>query len=412
MCMVRRWLAGWNRAAITFGYRDFVMAFFRLAAVLWLGMAMGAAQAQALSIQVLDAVVKDSPLADVQVQLQQDKSQVSGRTDAQGRAVLEDAEGAAGELLLRKHGYADLRVKCPCQGLGLAMSPVLQDPRSLRIVLSWSAPGQDLDAYLAYPHKLLYFGTGKGQGARLDVDSTDSGGPETITIDEPVPGDAYVFAVHDFTNGNNPESLHLGRSRAWVHVYKGPSLIRSYRVPENRQGNLWVVFRLSAAGQLQDIDRVLQENRGPEPIMISFDPLLDGTRTIDEVVAKDAGPVDAKTLNRKGEEYYRRGDFGGAGIYYKQAIEMDPGYAQAYSNLALAYRKNNRPDEAILADRQAIALASGPAAATIRASAYYDMGRVFEEAGQFAMALENYRQAREQKANPVYDQAIERLQQR
>lgn len=414
LCMVRRWLVGRGRGPVILIYRDFVMAFFRLAALLWLGMLASSVQAQALSIQVLDALAKGAPLADAQVQVQQGATQLAGSTDAQGRVTLtaQVADSPASELLIRKAGYADLRVKCPCQGLNYALSPLLDNPESLRIVLSWSAPGEDLDAHLSYPHKLLYFATGKGPGARLESDSSDSSRPETITIDQRVPGDAYVFAVHDFTNSTSYEALRLGRSQARVFVYKGAALIRSYRVPQNRKGNLWVVFRLTADGRLQDINRLLLGSEEPESVMSVLDPLLENAKSIDEVVGADFGPVDAKSLNLKGEESYRKGDFGGARIFYSEAIELDPGFAQAYSNLALANRKNSRPDDAIAADRKAIALASGPAASTIRASAYYDMARIYEDAGQLAMALEHYHKAREQKANPVYDKAIERLQNR
>lgn len=390
------------------------MAVLRLVALLWLGMLASAVQAGSLSIEVLDAVVKGAVLADAEVTVQQGTLKSTGRTDTQGRLTLatEAVDGAVSELLIRKLGYADLRTQCPCQGLSYALSPVLQDPDSLRVVLSWSAPGEDLDAYLDYPHKLLYFATGKGPGARLDVESSDSRGPETITLEKPQANDNYLFAVHDFTNGNNPDSLRLGRSQARVYVYRGPTLMRSYQVPQNRRGNLWAVFRLTADGRLQDIDRLLQSNLEPGSVMSDLEPLLDPARTIAEVVPKDTGPVDARSLNQIGEERYRKGDFGGSTIYYREAIEMDPGYAQAYSNLALALRKNSRPDEAILADRQAIALASGPTAPTVRASAYYDMGRVYEDAGLLPLALEHYQKAREQKANAVYDKAVERLQSR
>nr|BFD39032.1 tetratricopeptide repeat protein [Pseudomonas sp. FFPRI_1] len=390
------------------------MAVLRLVALLWLGMLASAVQAGSLSIEVLDAVVKGAVLADAEVTVQQGTLKSTGRTDTQGRLTLatEAVDSAVSELLIRKLGYADLRTQCPCQGLSYALSPVLQDPDSLRVVLSWSAPGEDLDAYLDYPHKLLYFATGKGPGARLDVESSDSHGPETITLEKPQANDNYLFAVHDFTNGNNPDSLRLGRSQARVYVYRGPTLMRSYQVPQNRRGNLWAVFRLTADGRLQDIDRLLQSNLEPGSVMSDLEPLLDPARTIAEVVPKDTGPVDARSLNQIGEERYRKGDFGGSTIYYREAIEMDPGYAQAYSNLALALRKNSRPDEAILADRQAIALASGPTAPTVRASAYYDMGRVYEDAGLLPLALEHYQKAREQKANAVYDKAVERLQSR
>ncbi|WP_430447578.1 MAG: tetratricopeptide repeat protein [Pseudomonas piscis] len=385
------------------------MACMRLLAVLWLGMVMSVVHAQPLSIQVLDAVAKGSPVAEAQVQLQRGTNLVAGATDAQGRVVL-DVPGDAGGLLIRKPGYADLRTQCPCQGLVYALSPVMDKPSSLRVVLTWDAPGEDLDARLIYSRKALSFVASQGPGARLERTSDDHQGAETITIDELLPGEAYLYAVHDFTHGNHPESLHLGRSRAQVFVYRGASLIRSYRVPEQRQGNLWAVFRLNADGQMEDIDRVAQTSSEPNGTYSDLNSLLEQMRTSDQQVPADMGPAEAKALNRKGEEAYRKGDFGGAGIYYREAIEMAPGFAQAYSNLALSQRKNSRPDEAIRADRQAIALASGPAAATIRASAYYDMGRVFEGAGQLAMALENYRKAREQKASPVYDQAIERLQ--
>lgn len=161
------------------------MVVFRLAALLWLGMWMSPVQAQALSIQVLDATAKGVLLADAEVQLSQGSLQASGRTDAQGRVSLDIADAATAQLLIRKTGYADLRAQCPCQGLNFAMSPVLNDPQSLRVVLSWNTPGEDLDAHLSYPHRLLYYATGSGPGARMEVDSTDSSGPETITIEQP-----------------------------------------------------------------------------------------------------------------------------------------------------------------------------------------------------------------------------------
>ena len=64
------------------------------------------------------------------------------------------------------------------------------------------------------------------------------------------------------------------------------------------------------------------------------------------------------------------------------------------------------------ANRKAIALANGATAATVRAGAYYNIARIYEAAGQFADALRHYQLAKEQKANPVYDTAIERVQNR
>ena len=48
----------------------------------------------------------------------------------------------------------------------------------------------------------------------------------------------------------------------------------------------------------------------------------------------------------------------------------------------------------------------------MRAGSYYNIARIYEAAGQFADALRHYQLAKEQKANPVYDTAIERVKNR
>ncbi len=75
----------------------------------------------------------------------------------------------------------------------------------------------------------------------------------------------------------------------------------------------------------------------------------------------------------------------------------------------MAYQKAGRTAEAIWANRKAIALASGATAASVRASSYYNIARIYEAAGQLDDALVQYQLAKLQKANPVYDKAIERL---
>ena len=98
--------------------------------------------------------------------------------------------------------------------------------------------------------------------------------------------------------------------------------------------------------------------------------------------------------------------------FFRQAIELDNGFGKAYGNLGLAYQKAGNTAESIWANRKAIALATGTNAATVRAGAYYNIARIYEAAGQFPDALRHYQLAKEQKANPVYDTAIERVQNR
>lgn len=121
---------------------------------------------------------------------------------------------------------------------------------------------------------------------------------------------------------------------------------------------------------------------------------------------------DAKSLNQKGEAAYHAGDLPQAIDFYRQAIELNNGFGQAYSNLGLAYQKAGNTAESIWANRKAIALASGNSAATVRASSYYNIARIYEAANQFPDALRHYQLAKQQKANPVYDKAIERVQNR
>jgi len=131
-----------------------------------------------------------------------------------------------------------------------------------------------------------------------------------------------------------------------------------------------------------------------------------------QVVAENqsvADPAQAKAKNLAGESAYHAGRLDDAIALFQQATQLDASYGQAYGNLGLAYQKAGRSAEAIWADRKALALASGPNAATTRAGAYYNIARIYEDAGQFADALTSYQAAKREKANTAYDKAIERV---
>lgn len=368
-----------------------------------------------LKVQVLSATVKDQKIPGATVILQRNGAQsVHAVTDDQGNANLaqDQADDANSLIIIKKDGYSDLIAKCPCAGLSYALSPVMQNLDGLRVVLSWGAEPADLDLHVAYPDHHVFWRTRKGPDANLDIDHTDSYGPETITLERKHAGDTYVFAVHDYTDRAKPETSSLANSRAKVFVYIGKSLVRSYYVPKNQPGNLWTVFRITGEGEFQDINTV----RG---VYVDAENVLNEIGSYNneqlQVTAANQGGIDpahAKTLNQNGEKAYHSGDLEGAINLYRQAIDADPNYGQAYSNLGLAYQKAGRAAEAIWADRKALALASGPTAATVRASSYYNIGRLYEDAGQFDDALSNYRAAKQQKANPVYDNAIQRVSNR
>nr|WP_243899286.1 tetratricopeptide repeat protein [Pseudomonas otitidis] len=374
------------------------------------------AQAAPVSIEVLSAVVKDEKIAGAEVLLQKNGAQtVTGRTDAQGRVTLDSsfADDPESLVIVKKDGYSNLVAKCPCTGMTYAISPVMKDLDGLRIVLSWGEKPEDLDSHIAYPGNHIYFAEKEGTDADLDVDDTDSYGPETITLHKKRYGETYVYAVHDFTNRDNPSSKALAGSQAKVFVYVGQSLVRTYYVPKEQRGNLWKVFRITASGDFQDIN-TLEGSQAKDAAYVlgDIEPLLNEGRSVAAQAASQAAQGDAKALNRKGEAAYHDGKLDLAIDFYRQAIELDANYGQAYSNLGLAYQKANRTAEAIWANRKAIALATGANAATVRASSYYNIARIYEAAEQYDDALRHYHLAKEQKANPVYDKAIQRVQDR
>ena len=121
-----------------------------------------------------------------------------------------------------------------------------------RIVLTWGATPQDLDAHLTGPDTagtrfhVYYSDQGISDAApfaSLDVDDTDGNGPETITIWQQATG-VYRFSVHDYDNAGSNPSTALAGSAARVELYIGGTLVQTFFVP-NQAGTLWTVFELS-----------------------------------------------------------------------------------------------------------------------------------------------------------------------
>ncbi|UPY97327.1 hypothetical protein MYB54_15205 [Pectobacterium sp. 21LCBS03] len=368
-----------------------------------------AANAQSINIEVLSATIKDKKIDDATVILQKNGAQsVTARSDATGRVGLNapfevDQDSL---LIIKKEGYSDLVVKCPCDGMTYAISPVMKNLDGMRIVLTWGERPFDLDSHLIYPDNHIYFQHKKGRDANLDVDDTDSFGPETITIDKKRLGESYIYAVHDYTNGDKNNSPALSASSAKVFVYVGSSQVRAYSVPLNKVGNVWTVFRLNPNGDFEDINAVGEADFSKAKDGNALPMVLNPAQAATSVTRNTAL---AKNLNRDGEAAYGRGELEQATTLFLAAIDQDSAFGQAYSNLGLTYQKRGNIAEAIWANRKAIALANGSNAATTRASSYYNIAKIYENAGQFSDALQHYELARSQKSNTVYDKAIERM---
>lgn len=381
-----------------------------------LGMNAGAYAAD-VSIDILSATVKDKRIEGASVTLQRNGAQsVSGITNTSGSISLGTsfADNKDALLIVKKEGYSNLVVKCPCAGMTYAISPVMTNLDGMRVVLSWGEKPFDLDSHLIFPGGHIYFDSKEGTDANLDVDDTDSYGPETVTISKKHFGESYIYAVQDYSNKGLPNSNYLSASKAKVFVYVGSSLVRSYSVPAGKRGNIWTVFKLNPNGEFEDINSVTSANFNGTTLDVRdlatvIMPATDSSAPASPAMQNSGDTQLARKYNREGEAVYKTGRLEQAIQLFQQATELDGNYGQAFSNLGLAYQKNGNIAEAIWANRKAISLASGVNAATTRANSYYNIAKIYETSGQNAEALQHYQLAYTEKNKPSYEEAIARV---
>ena len=370
-----------------------------------------------VKIDILSATVKDKRIEGASVTLQRNGAQsVSCTTNASGSINLGSsfADDQDALLIVKKEGYSNLVVKCPCAGMTYAISPVMTSLDGMRVVLSWGEKPFDLDSHLIFPGGHIYFDSKEGTDANLDVDDTDSYGPETVTISKKHFGESYIYAVQDYSNKGLPNSNYLSASKAKVFVYVGGSLVRSYSVPAGKRGNIWTVFKLNPNGEFEDINSVTTANfndttLGVRDLATVIMPATGSSTPASPAMQNSGYTQLARKYNREGEAVYKTGQLEQAIQLFQQATELDGNYGQAFSNLGLAYQKNGNIAEAIWANRKAISLASGANAATTRANSYYNIAKIYETAGQNADALQHYQLAYAEKNKPSYEEAIARV---
>jgi uncharacterized protein YfaP (DUF2135 family) len=385
---------------------------FALASVLACSAPASAQDSYGASIKILDATVKDKAVSGAEVVYQKTgKTSVKVQTDAGGMSAATLPFGKDDEnvtLIISRNGYSSLVVKCPCNGLTYAISPVMKALDGLRVVLSWGATPKDLDSHLVYPENHIFFAAKKGDKANLDVDDTDSYGPETVTVNAKKHGQKYIYSVHDYTNSNKgSESRQLSDySDAKVFVYIGSTLIRTYYVPKGKLGNLWTVFYIDGDGEFHDVNKFGATVSG-EAVEAEILKLA-GMEESNVVTSDDIR--ESKNKNKQGEAAYRAGNFEESIHLYQESIELDPNNAQAYSNLGLSFSKLGRNAEAIWANRKSIALASGDTKNRVQASSYYNIGRIYESEEKFEEALQNYTWANGKRPGKAYTEAVKRMQ--
>jgi hypothetical protein len=108
----------------------------------------------------------------------------------------------------------------------------------------------------------------------LDVDDTDWGGPETITLTRPVPG-TYLYWVHDYSG---PPAT-LGASDVVVRVVIGAEEAGEFRVFKGLTRRAWRPFKAIEVGR----------DGRPALVRFSEDEIAEGA---DLVVPADLQPPE------------------------------------------------------------------------------------------------------------------------
>lgn len=137
----------------------------------------------------------------------------------------------------------------------------------IRVVLTWGRTPDDLDSHIFTPmgeHIYYQNKADRLELTQLDLDDTNSYGPETITISTQQPG-VYRYKVHNYSNSGSKLNTILSKSNAKIKVYMGRSLVKTYSVPESSVGTVWDVFEYNSIQKLFIDKNYLSE----------FDPEID-----------------------------------------------------------------------------------------------------------------------------------------
>jgi len=393
------------------------------------------------SIQVLSATVKDKPVGGAEVIFQKNgEKSVNTTTNLLGKSsvyVPFNTNDNSSLLIIKAKGYSTLVVKCPCNGLTYALSETMTQLDGMRIVLSWGDHPIDMDSHLVFDRNHISFNHKRGENAWLDVDSRQGYGPETITIGERNTGNDYIYAVHTYHDENKFKKNHYN-IKAKAQVYVGNSLVRTYYFQPGEPGTLRYLFGINKQGEIYDLNKIVRGVSGEEGVIRELNSSLSSSYvlntnsitisaprpnssprasmgrgagiTIGSYTRASSGDISkAKLINQKGEKAYHRKELDAAIRLYHQAIELDPEYSQAYSNLGLAYQKSKRIAEALWANRKAIVLAKGKKKHIVRASSYYNIARIYESHNMLKKALQNYVFAEQQRPRKAYKKAIKRI---
>ncbi len=241
------------RAAVTCG-----AVLLAIAAAAAHGWAEKPARSVTVRFELNDAQVKGRMLAGVEVRASTAGGEVaSGVTGSDGRWTVQLAPGSY-QVSYRLPGFvpytsSETAIREDGQLVTVSLSRLLEATeaggRDVRIILNWGSRGdqvRDADSHVACPcgaedRHVSYQHTKHAAGdhqVELDVDDTDWGGPETITIEHPAPG-SYLYWVRDYSG---PPAT-LGLSDVVVRVVIGAEEAGEFRAFRGVTRRSWRPFK-------------------------------------------------------------------------------------------------------------------------------------------------------------------------
>jgi hypothetical protein len=150
------------------------------------------------------------------------------------------------------------------------MSPTLATGQ-YRFVLTWGETPLDLDSHLKTPvieghaYQSYYQNYGSASTppyAILDIDDTDSFGPETTTIYDLKDG-IYHYYIHNYSQ--TPDII---TSHAVVQIYNETGLLHTLQVPTVGSGIYWDCFTMNGAtGAISIINQIVANEPGGMPYL-------------------------------------------------------------------------------------------------------------------------------------------------
>ena len=232
-----------------------------------------------VAFQVNDSLVKDKAVAGASIRVARSgKAAAKGTTDARGRLELALPPGKYAATYA-KAGYVTIAASPFTVGeqprhITTTMSMLLEAAgqarrRRVQIVLNWGSREdqvKDADSHLACAcgDGHVYFSDKRHESAshsaELDVDDMDWGGPETLTLLDPPPGE-YRYWVDQYSDAGA-----LGASDVVARVVFDDRVAGEFPAPPDASSQTWRPFKAVRVG----------EDLAPELVFFTREELSQG----------------------------------------------------------------------------------------------------------------------------------------